>query len=61
MSLKVVELHHHAVRVPPTRMAAADARRFYTEVLGLGADDAPPARRASKAIRSMPDRRPRST
>ena len=43
MSLKVVELHHHAVRVPPTRMAAAEARRFYTEVLGLGADDGPSA------------------
>jgi class 3 adenylate cyclase len=39
MSLKVVELHHHAVRVPPSRTAAADTRRFYTEVLGLGADD----------------------
>ncbi len=43
MSLKVVELHHHAVRVPPSRMAAADTRRFYTEVLGLGADDGPSA------------------
>ena len=41
MSLKVVELHHHAVRVPPTRSAAAAARRFYTEVLGLGTDDGP--------------------
>ena len=43
MSLKVVELHHHAVRVPPTRTAAAETRRFYTEVLGLGADDGPSA------------------
>ncbi len=43
MSLKVVELHHHAVRVPPSRMAAAETRRFYTEVLGLGADDGPSA------------------
>jgi class 3 adenylate cyclase len=41
MSLKVVELHHHAVRVPPTRSAAAETRRFYTDVLGLGADDGP--------------------
>ena len=41
MSLKVVELHHHAVRMPPTRLAAAETRRFYTEVLGLGADDGP--------------------
>ncbi|MGB5131244.1 MAG: adenylate/guanylate cyclase domain-containing protein [Steroidobacteraceae bacterium] len=41
MSLKIVELHHHAVRVPPTRSAAVETRRFYTEVLGLGADDGP--------------------
>lgn len=39
MTLKIVELHHHAVRVPP--MQAAEAQRFYTEVLGLGADDGP--------------------
>ena len=39
MTLKIIELHHHAVRVPPTPSAAADARRFYTDVLGLGADD----------------------
>jgi class 3 adenylate cyclase len=41
MSLKIVELHHHAVRVSPTRSAAAETRRFYTDVLGLGADDGP--------------------
>ena len=43
MTLKIVELHHHAVRVAPTQAAAAEARRFYTEVLGLGADDGPSA------------------
>jgi class 3 adenylate cyclase len=43
MTLKIVELHHHAVRVAPTPSAAAEARRFYTEVLGLGADDGPSA------------------
>ena len=41
MSLKIVELHHHAVRVSPTRSAAAETRRFYTDVLGLGTDDGP--------------------
>ena len=43
MTLKIVELHHHAVRVPPTQTAAAQVRHFYTEVLGLGADDGPSA------------------
>jgi class 3 adenylate cyclase len=43
MTLKIIELHHHAVRVGPTPSAAAEARRFYTEVLGLGADDGPSA------------------
>lgn len=41
MALKVVELHHLAVRVAPTR--SGEARRFYTTVLGLGADDGPSA------------------
>ena len=43
MTLRIVELHHHAVRIAPTPSAAAEARRFYTEVLGLGADDGPSA------------------
>jgi class 3 adenylate cyclase/catechol 2,3-dioxygenase-like lactoylglutathione lyase family enzyme len=43
MSIKVVELHHHAVRLPPTRSAAAETRRFYTDVLGLGTDEGPSA------------------
>ena len=43
MTLKIVELHHHAVRIAPTQVAALDAQRFYTEVLGLGADDGPSA------------------
>jgi class 3 adenylate cyclase len=41
MALKVVELHHLAVRVAPTR--SAEAERFYTSVLGLGTDDGPSA------------------
>jgi len=39
MTLKVVELHHHAIRIAPTLSAAAEVLRFYTEVLGLGTDD----------------------
>jgi class 3 adenylate cyclase len=38
VALKVVELHHHAVRVAPGPDVAAALRRFYGEVLGLDAD-----------------------
>jgi len=41
MTLKVVELHHHAVRIAPGPDATAAMRRFYGEVLGLEADAAP--------------------
>ena len=56
MSLKVVELHHHAVRVPPSRSGAAEVRRFYTDVLGLGADDGPsgPPGQAGNQINAGP-------
>jgi class 3 adenylate cyclase len=37
MSLKIIELHRHAVRVAPA--VVSEARRFYAEVLGLSADD----------------------
>ncbi|MBX3703732.1 MAG: VOC family protein [Steroidobacteraceae bacterium] len=38
MVLKVVGLHHHAVRLAPGPDAAAAVRRFYAEVLGLESD-----------------------
>ncbi|MGQ0430239.1 MAG: adenylate/guanylate cyclase domain-containing protein [Gammaproteobacteria bacterium] len=38
MAVKVAGLHHHAVRIAPGPDAAAEARRFYAEVLGLEAD-----------------------
>lgn len=41
MTLKIAELHHHAVRVAPGPDAAATAQRFYAEVLGLESDHAP--------------------
>jgi len=47
MTLKIVELHHHAVRVPPARAAAA--KRFYTEVLGLDTDGGPSAQPGAPA------------
>jgi class 3 adenylate cyclase len=42
MAIKVLGLHHHAVRVAPSVEAAAEARRFYVEVLGLSADEGRP-------------------
>ena len=36
MAIRVKELHHHALRVPPAR--AAEVQRFYTDVLGMQPD-----------------------
>ena len=36
MAINVLELHHHAVRVPPAK--AAEVTRFYQDVLGLQRD-----------------------
>src|SRR5438270_334744 len=36
MAINVLELHHHAVRVPPAK--ALEVARFYQDVLGLHAD-----------------------
>ena len=41
MALRILELHHHAVRAAPGRPGVAAARRFYAEVLGLDPDEAP--------------------
>jgi class 3 adenylate cyclase len=38
MTLKIAELHHFAVRIPPGPDAAGAALRFYNDVLGLEAD-----------------------
>ncbi len=40
MAIKVKELHHHALRVPPAQ--AEEVQRFYTEVLGLQSDPSRP-------------------
>lgn len=42
MPIKVLELHHHGVRIGPAAEAVADARRFYVEVLGIPVDDGRP-------------------
>jgi len=38
MPIKVVELHHHGIRIGTAPEEVESARQFYTEVLGLQAD-----------------------
>ncbi len=38
MPIKIVELHHHGIRIGTTPSELETARRFYTDVLGLQAD-----------------------
>ena len=38
MAVKVLELHHHGIRVGPTEADAAKALAFYRDVLGLSPD-----------------------
>ena len=42
MSIKIVELHHHGIRIDPTADAVAEARRFYVDVLGIAVDSQRP-------------------
>lgn len=42
MALKVIELHHHAVRVGTSSEQLDGTRRFYTDVLGLQLDPGRP-------------------
>jgi class 3 adenylate cyclase len=41
MTLKIAELHHCAVRIPPGPDAAGAALRFYNDVIGLESDHVP--------------------
>lgn len=41
MTLRVAELHHCAVRIPPGPDAVGAALRFYNDVIGLESDHAP--------------------
>jgi catechol 2,3-dioxygenase-like lactoylglutathione lyase family enzyme len=38
MPIKVLELHHHGIRIGTTPEEVESGRRFYTDVLGLEAD-----------------------
>ena len=38
MPIKVLELHHHGIRIGTSTAAVEQARQFYTDVLGLQAD-----------------------
>jgi catechol 2,3-dioxygenase-like lactoylglutathione lyase family enzyme len=42
MAVKVLELHHHGIRVGPSPDDVARARRFYGDVLGLDHDPGRP-------------------
>jgi class 3 adenylate cyclase len=42
MAIRVLELHHHAVRVGPTQAQADAVRDFYVNVLGLSTDPGRP-------------------
>ncbi|HXD98980.1 MAG TPA: VOC family protein [Candidatus Acidoferrum sp.] len=43
MAVKVLELHHHGIRVGPSPEDVAKARTFYGDVLGLDHDPGRPA------------------
>ena len=42
MALKVLELHHHGIRIGPSKDEVEKARRFYTDVMGLSPDSGRP-------------------
>jgi catechol 2,3-dioxygenase-like lactoylglutathione lyase family enzyme len=42
MPIKVLELHHHGIRIGTTADDVENARRFYGDVLGLSADSERP-------------------
>ncbi|MCY4452681.1 MAG: VOC family protein [Immundisolibacterales bacterium] len=42
MPIKVLELHHHGIRIDPSDGAQESAREFYSDVLGLEADSGRP-------------------
>jgi len=42
MAVRVLELHHHGIRIGPSPEAVATARKFYGDVLGLDHDPGRP-------------------
>jgi catechol 2,3-dioxygenase-like lactoylglutathione lyase family enzyme len=43
MALKVLELHHHGIRIGPSKDEVAKGLKFYTDVMGLTPDPGRPA------------------
>jgi catechol 2,3-dioxygenase-like lactoylglutathione lyase family enzyme len=42
MPIKILELHHHGIRIGKTPEEVEQARQFYTDVLGLSVDQGRP-------------------
>ena len=42
MPIKVIELHHHGIRIDPSDEAQEKAKEFYSDLLGLEADEGRP-------------------
>ena len=42
MPIKVLELHHHGIRIEPSADAQVRAKAFYSDLLGLEADEGRP-------------------
>ena len=42
MPIKVIELHHHGIRIDPSNEAQEQAKEFYSGLLGLEADEGRP-------------------
>lgn len=42
MALKVLELHHHGIRIGPSKDDVAKGLKFYTDVMGLSPDPGRP-------------------
>ena len=64
MPIKVLELHHHGIRLGTSDDAVEQARQFYGDVLGLEADSGRPnipVFQASECMLAMTSRRRRFT
>ena len=42
MPIKVIELHHHGIRIDPSDESLAQAKAFYSDLLGLETDEGRP-------------------
>ena len=53
MPIKVLELHHHGIRIGKSAEDVSKAQEFYTDLLGLQADQGRPISLAFLASGSM--------